>query len=748
MSELPSLISDLTLILGVAGIFSILFKYLKQPVVLAYIVAGIVISFFISKESDDYENIKTWADIGIIFLLFGLGLEFSFKKLMKVGTTALIACLFIIISMVCLGYFAGICFGWSHITSLFLGAMLCMSSTMIIIKVFDDLHLTNKNFAGIVLGILIIEDLVAVLMMVLLSTVAVSQKFAGADMLYSIFKLVAFLLFWFLLGTFLIPTFLRTTKRFLNEETLLIVSLSFCLGMVFLATQAGFSSALGAFIMGSIMAETIDSERIEKIIIPIKNFFGAIFFVSVGMMVQVAGLGDYIVPILIISLLVIIGQMIFATTGILLAGQNLKTSVSAGFSMTQIGEFSYIIGALGISLGVIEESLYQIVVAASVITIFVTPYMMKLADPAYNFLEKKIPAKWLNFFEKNNSGARPVNNNNLWNKLLTQMAITVLLYYFLCIIVVFFALNYGAPWMQHILPGLKGNIVSATIILSIIAPFLRAIIIKKDHSIEFIQLWRRNKVNRGPLIFTIVLRVFMCTALIVYVLFELFHTHFILAAGIAIVLMLIFAASKHLRTRSIRLEQRFKDNLNEKEKYEDARSPVTKGFVNQVLERDLHLSEFVIQPHFSIVGKTLKELNFRQFFGINVITIVRGDTRINVPNGEERIYPGDHLVVLGTDKQMEQFQRRLEEKRQKYAERPDKTANEMQIKQVQIEAGSSLIGKTIKTSQIQESYDCMVIGIERNNCSMLNPDIHLELEEGDILWVVGEYKNILKIRDL
>ncbi|MDR0865805.1 MAG: cation:proton antiporter, partial [Candidatus Symbiothrix sp.] len=314
MSELSPLIKDLAMILVVAGVFSLVFKWLKQPVVLAYIVAGIVISFFIGKETEEYENIKIWADIGVIFLLFGLGLEFSFKKLMRVGVTALVSALFIVVSMIGVGYLTGICFGWSHMTSLFLGAMLCMSSTMIIIKVFADLDLTNKSFTGIVLGILIIEDLVAVLLMVLLSTVAVSKNFEGAEMLFSLFKLVAFLFFWFLLGTYLIPTFLRKMRPYLNNETLLIIVLAFCLGMVFLATQAGFSSALGAFIMGSILAETLDSERIDRMIIPVKNFFGAIFFVSVGMMIQVTSLGEYIVPIIIISLVVIIGQMLFATT--------------------------------------------------------------------------------------------------------------------------------------------------------------------------------------------------------------------------------------------------------------------------------------------------------------------------------------------------------------------------------------------------------------------------------------------------
>lgn len=433
MSELSPLITDLALILAVAGIFSLLFKWLKQPVVLAYIVAGIVLSFVISQTDPEYENIGTWAEIGIIFLLFGLGLEFSFKKLMRVGPSAFIATIVIVGSMIGVGYTTGLLFGWSHLTSLFLGAMLSMSSTMIIIKVFDDLNLTNKNFAGIVLGILILEDLVAVLLMVLLSTIAVSKHFEGTEMLFSLLKLVAFLVFWFILGTYLIPTFLRKAKRFLNDETLLIIALALCLGMVYLAVHSGFSAALGAFIMGSILAESLDSERIDKMVMPIKNFFGAIFFVSVGMMIQLSSLSQHIVPILIIGSIVIIGQIIFATMGVLLSGQDLKTSVSAGFSLTQIGEFSYIIGGLGLSLGVIENPLYQIVVSASIITIFVTPYMMKLANPAFHFLDKKLPKRWKKAIKRNLSAEQVVSHKTLWNKLMKKKIFSVVVRTLVCV---------------------------------------------------------------------------------------------------------------------------------------------------------------------------------------------------------------------------------------------------------------------------------------------------------------------------
>ena len=747
MTELSPFLIDLTLILVAAGIFSLLFKWLKQPAVLSYIIAGIVLSFYISKKDPEYEQLVNWAEVGIIFLLFGLGLEFSFKKLMKVGSTAIIATLFIVFSMISLGYFTSVCFGWSPISGLFLGAMICMSSTMIIIKVFEDLKLAAKSFAGIVFGILIIEDLVAVLLMVVLSTFAVSRKLEGLEMLFSFFKLVGFLVFWFLLGTFLIPTFLRKMKRFLNDETLLIFSAAFCIGMVYIATHAGFSSALGAFVMGSILAETLDSERIEKLMHPIKDFFGAIFFVSVGMMVQLTSIGEHIVPILIISLIVIAGQTISATGGLLLAGQNLKTAVFAGFSLSQIGEFSYIIAALGLSLGVIGSSLYQIIISSSILTIFVSPYIMRLANPAYSFLERKLPQSWQDFLNKDSS-AHPVDDQSLWKKLLKEMTTMALVYYIACIIIVYLALKYGAPFVQRVLSGTKGNIVVAMVLISMLAPFMRAIIIKKDRSDEFRQLWTENKNNRGPLITTIIVRVLLCAGLIMFVLFYLFHTPFVIAFTLAIIFLMAFVASSHLKARSISIERRFKENFHEKEKYHESKAPLTKGFVNHVMARDLHLADFAILPNYLIVGKTLKELKFRQIFGMNIVTIVRGETRINIPNGNERIYPGDHIILLGTDSQMETFQQRIEENRKRYESREKKPSPEVQMKQIQIDAESHLIGKTIRTSGIQEKNDCLVIGIEREDTSVQNPDLDLVLEENDILWLIGENSNILNVNKL
>ena len=343
MSELAPLITDLGIILVVAGCVMILFKWLKQPVILGYIVAGFITGPSVSflPTVSDTSDIKIWADIGVIFLLFAMGLEFSFRKLLNVGLSAMVATVTIVCGMMFLGYVAGNMMGFSHITSLFLGGMLSMSSTAIVFKAFNDMNLLQQKFTGIVLGILVVEDLVGVVMLVVLSTLAASSQFEGTALLGSLMKLVSFLVFWSVLGIYLLPTLINRIKRFVSDEILLVVSLGLCLLMVMIAVRAGFSSALGAFVMGSLLAETSESERISRVVQPVKDLFAAVFFVSVGMMIDPMVIRDYIVPILLLTLLVLAGQSFFGTFGVLLSGQPLKLAMKSGFSLTQVGRLYY-----------------------------------------------------------------------------------------------------------------------------------------------------------------------------------------------------------------------------------------------------------------------------------------------------------------------------------------------------------------------------------------------------------------------
>lgn len=750
MSQIPSLISDLAVILISAGLVTLLFKWLKQPVVLGYIVAGILAGPAIEEipTVTDVESIRIWADIGVVFLLFALGLDFSFKKLMKVGGTAVIGAVTVVIGMMTVGYITGLSLGWGHMNSLFLGGMLSMSSTTIIFKAFDDMGLRNQRFAGVVFGVLVVEDLFAVLLMVLLSTLAVSKQVEGMELLDSVVKLGVFLLFSFVVGIYLIPSFLKKARSFMNDETLLITSIGLCLGMVMIATKAGFSAALGAFIMGSILAETIEAENIEHLVKPVKNLFGAIFFVSVGMLIDPLLLWEYKLPILILTLVVMVGQICFASFGVLLSGQSLKIAIQSGFSLAQIGEFAFIIATLGLSLNVTDHFLYPIVVAVSVITTFFTPYMIRLAEPAYKIVNRVIPKPWMRFLERYSSGSNTIRQKSTWNKLLKSLLRIVATYTSVTLVLIFIWIQIIAPLIIQKLTGMRGDIICLVLILAIIAPMLRAIMMKKNHSEEYQQLWNDNKYNRGPLVSLIILRILLCIGLVM-----LPVTHFLniasgitLAVAAAVITIVIF--SQKLKKQSILMERHFFSNLAAREKEQERKAPINQRFANHLLERDLHLADFEVKQNSPSMGKTLKELNFRQKCNVNIVTIIRGGNRINIPGGEERLYPLDKLVVVGADNDLEHFRKYLEERyRQSNLTHPESETEEVNMEQFTITEGSRLIGRTILESGIRDKAGCLVIGIERGTTSIKNPPPATLFEEGDIVWIVGEYDKVMHLSE-
>ncbi|WP_293671646.1 cation:proton antiporter [uncultured Parabacteroides sp.] len=748
MSQIPSLISDLAVILISAGLVTLLFKRLKQPVVLGYIVAGILAGPAITQipTVTNVESIRIWADIGVIFLLFALGLDFSFKKLMKVGGTAVIGAITIVIGMMTLGYTTGLSLGWGHMNSLFLGGMLSMSSTTIIFKAFDDMGLRNQRFAGVVFGILVVEDLFAVLLMVLLSTLAVSKHVEGMELLNSVIKLGVFLLFCFVIGIYLIPSFLKKARTFLNDETLLIVSLGLCLGMVIIATKAGFSSALGAFVMGSILAETIEAEHIEHLIKPVKDLFGAIFFVSVGMLIDPALLWEYKIPILILTLVVMVGQILFAGFGVLLSGQPVKIAIQSGFSLAQIGEFAFIIASLGLTLKVTDNFLYPIVVAVSVITTFFTPYMIRMAEPACRVADRIIPKSWMKFLERYSSGSNTIHQKSAWNKLLKALSRIVGTYTAVTLVLIFIWLQFVAPFIMKEISGLRGAIISLVLILLLIAPMLRAIMMKKNHSAEFQQLWLDSKYNRGPLVSLIILRIILCIGLVMLPVARLLNAAVGIVLAIAATVIVIVIFSKRLKRQSILMERHFFSNLTARELEYERKAPINQRFANHLLERDLHLADFEVKQNSPSMGKTLKELNFRQKCNVNIVTIIRGERRINIPGGEERLYPFDKLVVVGADDDLEHFRQYLVE-RYKTAQTGKEETKEVNMEQFTIAAGSRLIGRTILESGIRDKAACLVIGIERGETSIKNPSPTTIFEEGDIVWIVGEHDKVLRLSE-
>lgn len=745
MAEIPHLIQDLALILMVAGLVTLLFKKLRQPLVLGYIVAGFLVSphmpYLMSVV--DKADIQTWADIGVMFLLFSLGLDFSFKKILKMGMAPVIAAITIIFCMMALGTGVGTLFGWSRMNCLFLAGMLAMSSTTIIYKALDDLGLRQQRFAGLVMSVLILEDVLAIVMMVMLSTIARGANPDGSMMIESVGKIVFFLVLWFVVGIFLIPPFLRKTRRLMNDETLVVVALGLCCAMAVLSTTVGFSSAFGAFVMGSILAETIEADKITTVVEPVKNLFGAIFFVSVGMLVDPAILVSYAVPILVLVLTILVGQAIFGTMGFMLSGQPLKTAMRCGFSMAQIGEFAFIIASLGLSLRVISDFLYPVVVAVSVITTFLTPYMMKAAIPCYEFMERRLPRKWIRRLD--HMGAihhSSQTEDNHWRALLKAMAWNVVIYSILSAAVVAIMLSIFLPFMRRLLPGWElhwwANGITGILTVAMISPFLRSMIMKKNHSEEFKALWTESRLNRLPLIFTVLVRVAIGAGFIFYICNYLSRFKNALIITIALVVILLMALSRRLKHRSIRLERLFVQNLRSRDieaQVSGKRRPLFEG---HLLDRDIHISEFIVPVDSLWAGKTLAQLKLGNRFGVHVSSILRGSHRINIPDGNMMLFVGDKLQAIGNDEQLNIMNAAMQA--ELLPEDADIEHREMKLQKLVITADSPLVGKTLKESNVRQRYNFMVVGVEegQKNLTMINPNRRFEV--GDIVWVVGEEK--------
>jgi len=746
MSELAPLIADLAVILVYAGLMTLLFKKLKQPLVLGYIVAGFMASPHLGflPSVVDTQSVHTWADIGVIFLLFALGLEFSFKKIMKVGGAAVIAALTIIFCMIFVGITVGSLFGWSRMDCIFLGGMIAMSSTTIIYKAFDDLGIRKKQFTGLVLSILILEDILAIVLMVMLSTMSVSSNFEGTEMLWSIGKLVFFLILWFVVGIYLIPLILKHTRKLMGDETLLIFSLGLCFLMVVMAAQAGFSPAFGAFMMGSILAETVEAEHIDHVVKPVKDLFGAIFFVSVGMMVDPAMIVEYAVPIIVITLTVIIGQATFGTIGVVLSGQTLKVAMQSGFSLTQIGEFAFIIASLGVSLGVTSDFLYPIVVAVSVITTFLTPYMIRLAEPASDFVDKHLPARWQKMLNNYATGSRTVNHDSLWRKLIIALVRNTVVYSIVCIAIVIISLNFLAPLCERWIPGFWGSLLTAVITILFMSPFLRAIMIKKNHSEEYKTLWHENKGNRLPLVATVVIRLLIALTFVMVVLGGLIEVSTALLAGIAILLVVSMILSRSIKKQSIMIERTFFKNLRSREVRDEYLGAKRPEYAGRLLSRDLHLTDYDIPGETSWAGRSLADLNLGKKYGVQVVSILRGKLRINIPRANEVIYPFDRITVLGTDTDLDSFNEVLAQSNVAIDDEVIENS-EMILRQFIVDADSPFNGKTPPQTGIRDKYHCLIAGVERGDEALHAPNVHEQFAEGDVIWIVGQRNDVYAV---
>ena len=728
--HLPNLISDLGLILVTAAIAVLIFRLLKQPLVLGYLVAG----FLAGSEFDffptvkDMNSVTVWAEIGVIFLLFSLGLEFSFKKLMKVGGTASITALTQIITMVALGYFVGQMMDWGKMNSLFLGVILSISSTTIILKTFDELGVKTQKFAGNVIGALIVQDILAILMMVLLSTVAVSQQFSGAELFQSVLKLIFFLTIWFVAGIFFIPTLLKKAKHLLTDEMLLIVSLALCLLMVLFAANVGFSPALGAFIMGSIIAETTQAEHIEHLVKPVKDLFGAVFFVSVGMLIDPEMLMKYAFPVGILTLVVILGQSLSSTIGALLSGQPLKQSIQTGMSLSQIGEFSFIIATLGMTLNVTSDFLYPIVVAVSAITTFTTPFMVKFSTPLSIYLEKKLPRRWVKKIERYSANTEAIKSVSTWQILLKAYLTQVIIHSIIIVAIILLSSKYILPLVED---SRFGNAIAAFITVVILSPFLWALSLRRV-AVEQVQELMQVRKYQGPIIVLVFSRIALTLFYFGFVLNEFFSPIIaLIALVIGIALYILFP--KRLHAFYNKIESHFITNFNDREITKQSKRQ------NVLSPWDGHMAEFTIAPASNLAGKSLKSLKIREQFGINIASIKRGDITINIPIRTERLFPGDEINVIGTDEQVKLFKNYLDKNE---IDEPETLVKEDIILQ-QLELKNRVcIGKSISESQIREKTHGIIVGIERNGKRILNPESHWILESDDILWIAGDRKKI------
>lgn len=747
MSHLPTLIADLALILISASIITLLFKWLKQPLVLGYIVAGLLAGPYVHifPTVGDIANINIWAEIGVVFLLFALGLEFSFKKLINVGSTAFITATTEVISMLLIGYMVGYLLGWGTMNSIFLGGMLSMSSTTIIIKAFDDLGLRSQRFTGIVFGTLVVEDLIAILMMVLLSTMAVSKDFVGEELLVSVLKVVFFLILWFLIGIFILPAFLKKVKKLMNNETLLIVSLGLCLGMVVLATYTGFSAALGAFIMGSILAETIEAEHIEHIIQPVKDLFGAIFFVSVGMLVNPAVLVEYAWPVIIITLVTIIGKAIFSSLGVLLSGESLNISIKSGFSLAQIGEFAFIIAGLGVSLKVLDPFISPIIVAVSVITTFTTPYFIRLANPFAEWLYKVLPPKVQEMLARYASGKKTVNHDSDWKKLLKNIVGRVIIYSVLLTAIWLLSVKTLYPAVSELFTPVTiwVNLAMCLVTLLLMTPFLWALISNKyNSSAIFLKLWEDENYNHGRLVALVLFRVSVAIFFISAVVISYFHLNIGIGVVIAVAVVALILILREDLTQYSRLETHFLTNLNLREEVAKKHHPLKTSFNSEFNNKDIELTSVLVSPYSRYIGKSLGELSFRQEFGVNVVAIVRGDLKIYIPKSSERIYPQDKLAVVGTDGQLQKFRDEIESPQG--VPGTEEMYQEMNLHSFTVNEAFHFLDKSIVQSRLGEKYDSIVVAIERNG-ELVPLDKDATFLLGDLVWFVGEREKIRQL---
>lgn len=764
MTHLPPIISDLAFMLIIAGIVTIIFKWLKQPIVLGYIIAGFITGphFDFFPTVADTTSINIWGEIGVIFLLFGMGLEFSFKKLISNSKTGFITLLMIIVGLGVSGYFLGTWMGWSHWDSIILGCMLCLSSTTIIVKGFEDPKYRGKRFTEVVFGILIFDDLFAILIMVFLGTVAAvsGQHIEGTEILLSLGKLVFFMVVWVVCGIFIIPTFLKKVKRWMNDETLLIVSLGLCLGMVVFATKVELSSALGAFIMGSILAETIALENIERVTKPIKDFFGAIFFVSVGMLMDPAVIVEHYQSIILITMLVLIGKIVFTTWGARLSGESMLVSVQSGFSMAQVGEFAFIVAGTAITYGLADNFIYPIIIAVSVITTFTTPYLMSASPAAYNFMMRTIPQSWADSIRARDEKLSAPEPSSLWATFLKNYTFNIIIFISLGIAVVLLSLTFLYPVLSDYVEDPWSSIVCLLITLAIISPILKGLVYRGgEQPFLILQLWKQNVKYRFILSVLIVIRYIIAFGFVYFIFWKLLSVPIWISAIAAVLLLLVLFRSKYLLKLYWNMEYRFVINFNQRVINEKRISSKEQEGITTFelkneswIEQNLYVGKFKLEKGSDYENVKLKDTDFRSRYGLIIVDVIRGKDELFSPNGDFILLEGDIITVVGniiqinrlaSDKNQITLDKTFLKTIHQFAKKQDEDPNsKLKCVSLMIDKDSGLYGKSLLESEMGRRGKVFVVGIERSSGYEINPLASTVLQEDDLIWIIGKKESV------
>lgn len=738
MIHLPHLIIDLGIILIIAGLATLLFKRLGQPLVLGYLIAGFLVSShvpFVPTVTDN-ESIKVWSEIGVIFLLFSLGLEFSFKKLFKVGGSAGFTAVFEVLFMVGLGYVVGKALGWNNIDSLFFGGILSISSTTIIVRAFHELGLRKQKFVELVFGILVVEDIVAILLLVLLAAITQAGAVSGGELVYSGLRLVFFIALWFIVGIFLIPIFLRKIRKYLEDETTLLVALGLCFAMVIIASDLGFSPALGAFIMGSLLAETPEGHKMETLLQPVKNLFAAIFFVSVGMMIDPKVLGERWDLILLVTFVTIVGKFISTYLGALFSGQSRKNSFQAGMSLAQIGEFSFIIASLGVSLKVTSDFLYPLAIAVSAVTTFTTPYLIKFAEPLNQWVEEKLPSSWRGRLDSYHASFNRPNQHGLSSLMFKAYGPKILLNLVMVVAVIAaFKGIFAGEVQDYLQESSWAGIVSLVLCLVIAGPFLWGIVmagpaLQEQRNLEEVK--NLKLLQTGLFVFRLLLALSLLAVLLAQFVTLKVATSVVLVIGF---LALVFGY-KLLGRLYRNIEKNFLKNLTEKERHELALSESGKS----ILPWQAGLGSFVITPESHSAGKTLREQAFKEKYGVSVAAVFRGKKKFFAPNGEFVLWPYDKVICFGSEDELQKFHSVLEDEKAQTQQADDLRQEDFNLDPITVDENSPFKDKSIRECDIRNVFQGLIVGVERGHMRILGPSGGFVLQEKDVLWVVSEHK--------